>query len=123
MQMSFGSLEVAHRLGKGSTLMKVQQLIDWSQVRKELAGMYRYEQRNAGGQVPFDPVMMFKAIVLGQWHSLSDPKLEEALRVRLDFIAFCGLQLDSVVPDETTLCRFRNRLIHERATAQTAGPH
>ncbi|WP_297324072.1 hypothetical protein [Nitrosomonas sp.] len=32
--------------------------------------------------------MMFKAILLGQWHSLSD-----------------------AIPDETTLCRFRNRLV------------
>jgi IS5 family transposase len=59
--------------------------------------------------------MMFKAILLGQWHSLSDAKLEEALAVRLDFIDFCGLGLSDAVPDESTLCRFRLRLIkHKR---------
>jgi IS5 family transposase len=54
---------------------------------------------------------MFKAVLLGQWHSLSDVKLEEALYVRIDFIEFCGLNLTDDVPDESTLCRFRNRLI------------
>jgi len=54
---------------------------------------------------------MFKAILLGQWHNLSDPGLEESLRVRLDFMAFTGFQMGESIPDETTLCRFRNRLI------------
>src|SRR5690606_31716859 len=55
--------------------------------------------------------MMFKAILLGQWHSLSDTALEQALYVRIDFLHFCGLNLSDPIPDETTLCRFRNRLI------------
>jgi transposase, IS5 family len=44
-------------------------------------------------------------------HGLSDPKLERALKVRLDFMIFCGLDLHAVVPDETTDCRFRNALV------------
>jgi len=51
---------------------------------------------------------MYKAVLLGQWYNLSDPELEEALEVRLDFMLFTGLEGE--VPDETTLCRFRNRL-------------
>ena len=45
-------------------------------------------------------------------YSLSDPKLEAALNVRIDFMYFCGIGLSDAVPDESTLCRFRNRLIH-----------
>lgn len=56
--------------------------------------------------------MMFKAILLGQWHNLSDPELMHSLRIRLDFIAFCGMPFDEL-PDDTTLCRFRNRLIKQ----------
>lgn len=50
-------------------------------------------------------------MLLGQWHGLSDPKLEESLRVRLDFMLFAGLDLHKPVPDETTHCRFRNALV------------
>lgn len=54
---------------------------------------------------------MFKAVLLGQWHNLSDPKLEEALRLRIDFMYFCGLSMINEVPNETELCQFRSCLI------------
>ena len=38
--------------------------------------------------------------------------LEEALRVRLDFMLFTGFEQE--VPDATTLCRFRNLLTTNR---------
>ena len=55
---------------------------------------------------------MFKATLLGQWHSLSNFKPEAALNLRIDFMHFCGIRLTDAVPGESTLCRFRNRLIH-----------
>ncbi len=114
MQLSFGSIEMEKRVRRESTLMKVCALLDWASFREHLSGLYKREASKAGGQEPFDVLMMWKAVLLGQWHSLSDPKLEEALRVRIDFMHFCGLTLSDDVPDETTLCRFRNRLIATR---------
>ena len=38
----------------------------------------------------------------------TDPKLEESLRVRLDFRLFAGLDLHCSIPDGATYCRFRN---------------
>ena len=114
MQLSFGSIEMEKRVRRESTLMKVCALLDWESFREQLSGLYKREASKAGGQAPFDVLMMWKAVLLGQWHSLSDPKLEEALRVRIDFMHFCGLTLSDDVPDETTLCRFHNRLIATR---------
>jgi len=111
MQTSFGSMEMEVRVKRDSALMKAHALIDWDALRPQLVGLYQREASRGGGQEPLDPLIMFKAILLGQWHSLSDPKLEEALCVRIDFMYFCGLSLSDDVPDETTLCRFRNRLI------------
>ncbi|MEK7779250.1 MAG: transposase [Pseudomonadota bacterium] len=37
--------------------------------------------------------------------------MEQALCVRIDFLQFCGLSLSDAIPDKTTLCRFRNRLV------------
>lgn len=111
MQMSFGSQELEQRVRRQSTLMKVNALIKWEALRPMFKGLYKRDQSGAGGQEPFDCLVMFKAIVLGQWHSLSDAKLEEALLVRIDFLQFCGLTLMDAVPDETTLCRFRHRLV------------
>ena len=115
MQASFGTLELARRVRRDGLLKKLSVLIDWESLRAHLKNLYKRDETRGGGQNPFDELMMFKAILLGQWHSLSDPKLEEALLVRLDFMDFCGLGLSDAVPDETTLCRFRLRLMrHNR---------
>ncbi|MCH9633570.1 MAG: hypothetical protein S4CHLAM7_02980 [Chlamydiae bacterium] len=55
-----------------------------------------------------------KALLLGQWHNLSDPQLEDSLRVRLNFMLLTGFEMDQEFPDETTLCRFRNKLVEKR---------
>ena len=58
----------------------------------------------------YDPLVLFTCQVIGQWHRLTGPTLERALKVRLDFTIFCGLDLHAGVPDEATQCRFRNAL-------------
>ena len=54
---------------------------------------------------------MFKCFLLGQWHGVSDEKLEKALKVWLDFMIFCGPDLRTPVPDQSTHCRLRNDLV------------
>ena len=63
------------------------------------------------GPPGYDPLILFKYLLIGQWHGLSDPKLERALKVRLDFMIFRGRDLHAAVADETTHCRFRNTLV------------
>ncbi len=100
--------EAADRIGTNDVLAKVDALLDWrafSPILKRGLG------RSGIGPQGYDPLVLFKCLLIGQWHGLSDPKLERALRVRLDFMVFCGLDLHSTVPDETTHCRFRNALV------------
>jgi transposase, IS5 family len=111
MQMSFGAMEMDARVRRDSALLKAHALIDWEGLRAELLGLCKREASRDEGQKSIDPLTMFKAVLLGQWHNLSDPKLEEALRLRVDFMYFCGLSLINDVPDETELCRFRSCLI------------
>ena len=112
---SFFSFSALDRLSKDNLLVKLNKLIDWKRIEKRLKGLYKLEIQDKGGERPYDPLKMFKATLLGQWYSLSDPALEESLRVRLDFMLFTGFELlDGDVPDETTICRFRNRLIDKR---------
>ena len=99
MQMSFGTLELSQRLKRDNVLMKIAALIEWEELRPKLSGLYKRELSHAGGQEPFDALMMFKAILVGQWHSLSDAALEQALCVRIDFLQFCGLSLSDAIPD------------------------
>lgn len=109
--MNLFSLGMQDRIKKNHYLTKLNQLLDWSSIEKSLKGMHVNEENPKGGPKAYNNLSMFKAILLGQWHSLSDPALEEALQVRLDFMMFTGFELGEDVPDETTLCRFRNNLI------------
>jgi IS5 family transposase len=86
-------------------------VLDWRRIERQLVGLYQREVTNGGGPEPYPALAMFKAILLGQWFNLSDAELQRALRLRLDFMVFTGFEPGARVPDESTLCRFRNRLI------------
>ncbi len=69
------------------------------------------------GKPPYDYLSMYKVLLLQQWHNLSDPKMEESLKTRIDFMWFTGFGLASAdfdIPDETTICRFRGRLVKHK---------
>ena len=97
-------------MGENNHLLKLNDLIDWDRIARKLKGLHRNEVNSKGAPVAYDPLKMFKA-VLGQWHNLSDPALDESLRIRVDFMIFTGFSLNDSLPDETTFCRFRNKLV------------
>ena len=109
--MSFFSHTINNRLGKTNRLSKLHHLLDWSKISEILEKLHEGKRREVGGVIPYNYLSMYKALLLQAWHNLSDPGLEEALRVRIDFMEFTGFYLEDHVPDETTFCRFRSRLV------------
>ena len=91
--------EASERIGADDVLAKIDALMDWRALSPILK---RGLGRSGDGPPGYDPLILFKCLLIGQWHGLSDPKLERALKVRLDFMIFCGLDLHAPVPDETT---------------------
>jgi transposase, IS5 family len=114
--MDFFSYNSEERIGKDNDLIKMRDLIEWERFAVLIKGLYKNEETDLGGQRPYDPIKMLKATILGQWHNLSDPELENALKIRLDFMLFTGFSITEKTPDETTLCRFRNRLTDKGLT-------
>lgn len=106
--MDLFSHEADRRIGADNVLRKVDALLFWPAIS---AIVRRGLKRSGLGPQGYDPIVLFRCLLLGQWHRLSDPQLEESLRVRLDFMLFVGLDLHARVPDETTHCRFRNALV------------
>ncbi len=112
MAMDSFFLMGARPLVEGSPSMKLHELLDWGAIAAQLKGLYQREISGAGGPEPYSPLGMFKLMLLGQWHGLSDAQLEQALRVRLDFMVFTGFEPSAgELPDASTICRFRNRLV------------
>ena len=70
----------------------------------------------------YPPLAVLKALLLAQWHDLSDPGLEDALVDRLSFRRFRGFLPDAETPDETSFVRFRAKLralgLYERLFAE-----
>jgi IS5 family transposase len=62
------------------------------------------------GPSRFDVVLMLKVVFLQKWYDLSDPEAEAQISDRISFRSFLGLSFNDSIPDETTICRFRNHL-------------
>lgn len=105
---SFFELDLENHLGSEGQLMKICKLLKWYRFSKILSDVH-----SDSGPTGYDPIQMFKCLLLQSWHSLSDPGLEQSLRVRLDFLQFTGFSIGDKLPDETTFCRFRNKLIEQ----------
>lgn len=110
--MSFLVESLRYMMDKESLLLKVEAIVDWQPIAENLKS--RLGKEVMRGQTPYDYLSLFKVLLLQQWHQLSDPKMEEALHTRIDFMWFTGFGLadkEMHVPDETTICRFRNKLV------------
>lgn len=108
-QLGFGEVGLARRGGSGA-LERVSGLVDWGGFESTLAGL----REDGPGRPGYRPLLLFKALLLQAWYGLSDAELEFRLGDSLAFGRFVGLSLEDEVPDHTTLCRFRNRLVRER---------
>ena len=74
---------------------------------------------SAGGRPPIPLQRMLRIYCLQQWYNLSDPGAEEALYDSLTMRRFAGVTCDAdVIPDETTILRFRRLLEQHELTEQ-----
>ena len=90
----------------GGFLDRIEQGFDWSAFEALLSPIHG----SAMGAPGYPPLTMFKILLLQQWHTLSDPAAEEAVRDRLSFRRFCGLPLDVETPDHASIWRFRQTI-------------
>jgi len=93
-------------------ILKLKDLINWESFRlvlEEVTG-YATKDWSKGGRPPFDPVFMFKVLVLQKYHGLSDEGTEKAIGDRLSFLAFLDLRLGDEIPDANTIWDFKELL-------------
>jgi transposase, IS5 family len=109
-QLGFADAMIGAGIGAGTNarLDRLLVLVKWYRFEKILAKLR--DERQAG-RPAYEPLLMFKALLLQSLYGLSDAELEDAVQDRLSFRRFVGLSLDEAVPDHSTFCRFRNMLI------------
>ena len=85
-------------------------LIDFERFRPALDSALGYSDGLHGGRPPYDPVAMFKVLVLAAQHNASDTRMELIVRDRLSWLNFLGFDLGQPMPDANMIGMFRERL-------------
>jgi IS5 family transposase len=90
-------------------------VIPWAQL---LALIEPHYPKAGRGRQPLGLEKMLRIYFLQQWFDLSDPQAEDAIYDSESMRRFARVELgDDVVPDETTILRFRHLLEEHRLTA------
>ena len=109
-----GFFDVDDRLKRlsdlGDQLEAFRSVIDFEIFRSDLVEALDYSDGAQGGRPPFDPVLMFKILVIQAANNLSDERVEFLINDRLSFMRFLGLGLSDRVPDARTIWLFREKL-------------
>ncbi|WP_343896007.1 transposase, partial [Roseibium denhamense] len=109
-----GFFDVDERLKRlsdiGDQLEAYALVVDFEIFRPDLVEALNYSDGSKGGRPPFDPVLMFKVLVIQAQNNLSDDRTEFLVNDRLSFMRFLGLGLSDRVPDAKTIWAFRERL-------------
>lgn len=107
----FGLSEQLRRLSDcGDPLETMAQVVDFELFRPALEKALAYGDGAKGGRPPYDPVAMFKILILAAQNTLSDARMEFLIRDRLSWLRFLGFDLGAATPDENTIRLFREKL-------------
>ncbi|MTI00234.1 EamA family transporter [Roseibium sp. RKSG952] len=107
-----GFLHQAHRrVEPENVLAKVDRLVNWDAVLAILRTGTKHSSGIHKDLQVYEPLVLLKCLLLAHWHGLTDQELERALKVRLDFMLFCGLDFHEEVPGEHIHFRFRRLLV------------
>lgn len=102
----------------GDPLEVLAREIPWESFRYPIKKALLKPCKSGAGRKAFDPVMMFKIVVLESLYNLSDQQMEFQIRDRLSFMRFLGLSLDDRVPDEKTIWLFKDTLAQRKVTGK-----
>jgi IS5 family transposase len=105
-QTTFFDLAIQQRGAANQVLEIIAREVDFSEAEQRVVNTYA-----AGGRPAYRPAVLLRVMILQHLYGLSDPQAELQIKDRLSFQKFVQLDAHEAVPDETTICRFRQRLI------------
>jgi transposase, IS5 family len=88
-----------------ASLETIKNNINWQSL---ISPIEKSIQRADTGRKPFDILTIVKCFILQSMYSLSDPRLEEEIADRRSFQIFLDIKTGDCIPDETTICRYRD---------------
>ncbi len=91
-------------------LEKLKTIVDWKIFSPIIENTFQTDKKSKAGRKPYDRIMMFKILILGQYYGITHETLEFQIKDRLSFQRFLGLKLSDRVPDANTIWDFKERL-------------
>lgn len=105
-QPTFFDMAMQQRGAANKVLETIAREVDFSEAEQRVAATY-----SATGRPACRVGVLLRVMILQHLYGLSDPQVEAQINDRLSFQKFLQLAANETVPDETTICRFRQRLI------------
>jgi IS5 family transposase len=115
-QSTFFDMAMQQRGATNKVLETINLEVDFSEAEQCVAATY-----GTGGRPACRVGVLLRVMILQHLYGLSDPQAEEQIKDRLSFQKFVQLDPEEAVPDETTICRFRQRLIECKLHEQLLG--
>lgn len=104
-RLFYAGFSLEDRVPGDHPLRSVDAAVDFAFVRREVASLYGYN-----GHESVDPTLLLKCMFLLYFEDVrSERELMRVLPMRLDWLWFCGLDLDSDIPDHSVLSKARKR--------------
>lgn len=106
--------DLRSRKVKKTFFTQINTLIDWSQIEQVISKHYT-KGKSATGKPAYDGLLLFKTCLLQTWYGLSDYEVEDRINDSLSFSYFCGMSIEQVAPDHSTISRFRSLMTKKGA--------
>lgn len=110
----FGLFDYHKRLSRidkaGDPLIELNKVVDWEQFRVLINRALEKPRKSPAGAKGYDPILLFKILILQSLYNLSDEAMEYQILDRYSFSRFLGIREGAKVPDATTIFRFRDEL-------------
>ncbi len=106
--------DVRTRKIKRQFFTQINTLLDWDSLKTIIDSYYK-KGESASGNPSYQGLLLFKICLLQTWYGLSDYEVEDRVNDSISFSYFCGLHIDEVSPDHSTISRFRTALTESNA--------
>lgn len=104
-KLFYHGVSLDRRMPQDHRLRKIEQLVDFNFIRSKVANLY-----GTRGNESVDPAVILKLMFLLFYENIkSERALMSQLPLRLDWLWFCGYDLDEKTPDHSVISKARRR--------------
>lgn len=104
-KLFYHNISLERRLPQDHPLRKITRLVDFTFIRSRVDHLY-----GKNGNSSVDPAVILKLMFLLFYENVkSERALMETLPLRLDWLWFCGYDLDDQIPDHSVISKARRR--------------